>query len=112
MIGRAETLLREGKSVVLDATFNRRYFRRLAAAAARRCGARYVTVECTCPAAVVKKRIAGRSGRGISVSDADWRVYLEMKRTYVPPRRATVRVNTNDDQEKSLAKIAATAYPF
>lgn len=112
MIGRAEALLREGKSVVLDATFSRRHFRRLAAAAARRSGARYVTVECTCSTAVVRKRIAGRSDRGTSVSDADWRVYLEMKKTYVPPRRATVRVNTSNDQEESLAKIAAAAYPF
>ena len=38
--------------------------------------------------------------------------YLEMKKTYAPPRRATVRVNTSDDQEESLAKIAAAAYPF
>jgi aminoglycoside phosphotransferase family enzyme/predicted kinase len=112
MIGRAEALLREGRTVVLDATFNRRHFRRLAAAAARRNRARCVTVECTCPPAMVRKRIEGRSRGGSSVSDADWRVYLEMKKIYAPPRRATVRVNTNDAQEKSLAKIAAAAYPF
>jgi predicted kinase len=112
IIGRAEALLREGRSVVLDATFAARRFRRLAAAAARRGGARYVTVECTCPTAVVKRRIEARGRSGESVSDADWSVYREIKKTYVPPRRATVRVNTVDDQDQGLAKIAAAAYPF
>jgi hypothetical protein len=51
----------------------------------------------------------GRSGR--TLSDADWSIYRAMKKVYTPPRRATVRVDTSDDIEKGLAKIAAAAFP-
>ncbi len=111
VVRRAEGLLRRGRSVVIDATFAQRSFRRLAAAAARRKGARYVTVECICPAGIARRRLEMRGRSGRTLSDADWSIYRAMKKVYTPPRRATVRVDTSDDIEKGLAKIAAAAFP-
>jgi hypothetical protein len=111
VVRRAEDYLREGRSVVMDATFPQRSSRRLAAAAARRSGARYVTVECTCPAAVARGRLEKRGRAGRTLSDADWSIHRAMKKVYTPPRRATVKVDTRDDIEKGLTKIAAAAFP-
>ena len=112
MMGRAERLLRAGENVVVDATFARPMSRRLAAAAARRTGARYVTVECRCPEKVIRRRLAQRKEEGVSLSDADWSVYRRAKGEYTSPRRETVRVSTDGDLEIALAKIAAAAFPL
>jgi aminoglycoside phosphotransferase family enzyme/predicted kinase len=112
MMARAERLLRAGKSVVVDATFARRAERRLAAAAARRTGARYVTVECRCPEKLVRRRLAERKARESSLSDADWSIYRRAKGEYSSPRRETVRVDTAGDLEIALSKIAAAAFPL
>ena len=112
MTARAERLLRAGESVVIDATFSRPASRRLAAAAARRTGARYVTVECRCPEKIIRRRLAERGEEGVSLSDADWSVYRRAKEEYTSPRRETVRVSTVGDLEIALAKIAAAAFPL
>ena len=111
-MGRAERLLRAGESVVVDATFARPTSRRLAAAAARRTGARYVTVECRCPERVIRRRLAKRREEGVSLSDADWSVYRRARGEYSSPRRKTVRVSTDGDSETALAQIAAAAFPL
>jgi aminoglycoside phosphotransferase family enzyme/predicted kinase len=112
MIRRAEELLGQGRSVVLDATFGRRHFRRLAASAARRRGAKYVTAECVCPVSRARERLLRRSSSGGSVSDADWQVYLAMKKSYTTRRRETVRVNTALEEDRGLAALAAAAFPL
>jgi len=112
MMARAEFLIRAGESVVVDATFAQPTSRRLAAATARRTGARYVTVECRCPEKVIRQRLAKRKEEGVSLSDADWSVYRRAKKEYSSPRRETVRVSTVGDLEIALAKIAAAAFPL
>jgi hypothetical protein len=111
LVGRAERSLAEGHSVVLDATFARRSQRRLAAGAARRTGARCVTVECVCSSRLARKRLEERS-RGPSLSDADWKIHRAVKREYLPPRRSTVRIDTGGDLEEGLAAMAEASYPL
>jgi hypothetical protein len=112
MARRAEENLRAGRSVVLDATFARRSHRRMAAAAAGRAGARLTPVECRCTEKTVRERLRRRERRGASLSDADWDIYLAMKKEYAAPRRETVRVDTGRDMEEALEKIAAAAFPL
>jgi aminoglycoside phosphotransferase family enzyme/predicted kinase len=112
MARRAEESLRAGRSVVLDATFARRSHRRTAAAAARRAGARLISVECRCSEKTVRERLRRRARRGASLSDADWDIYLAIKKEYAAPRRETVRVDTDRDREKAFEKIAAATCPL
>ncbi len=111
MLLQAGNSLRAGRSMVLDATFSREWWRRQTRALARRSGARAVMVECHCPVNVVRKRLEDRRSRG-GVSDARWEVYRAMRRHYAAPGPDVVRVNTVRPMEEGLAEIAAAAYPF
>ncbi len=68
LFGVAETLLRAGRAVVLDATFLRPELRARAEAVARAAGAPFHGVWLEAPAEVLQARIAGRRG---DASDAD-----------------------------------------
>jgi hypothetical protein len=108
---RAGEALAAGHSVVIDATFPDRSRRRMAASAARRGGASFLTVECRCPEGIVLERIRKR-GAVPSLSDADVSVYRAMKKSYIPPPSTTVKVRTDHDLEKACAQIAAAAFPL
>lgn len=77
----AAALVRAGRPVVLDGTFQRRSDRD----AVRRLGKRLAVpvrfVLCEAPPAVVQARLRGRSARP-SISDAQWAVYQRMRRTF------------------------------
>lgn len=109
---KAEALLRGGHSVVADGVFGERAERRLAAAAARRSGARLVTVECRAAADIVRRRIGERVREGSSLSDADWSIHRAKKRAYVSPSKGTLKVRTDRNLEGAMAKIAAAAFPL
>ncbi|MGC2063737.1 MAG: AAA family ATPase [Thermodesulfovibrionales bacterium] len=115
LLARAAISLQSGRSMVLDATFSQEKWRRRTSALARRLKAVMVTVECHCPAGVVRTRMEERQKRG-GVSDAGWETYKALRRHYEPysePHLATrVRVDTTKPLEEGLAKIAAAAYLF
>ncbi|CAN7420130.1 AAA family ATPase [Phenylobacterium sp. LjRoot225] len=69
--GLAETLLKSGRAVVLDATFLRPEMRARAQAVATAVGAPFHGLWLEAPAAVLEARVAGRTG---DASDADVRV--------------------------------------
>lgn len=81
LLRRARSDLEAGSDAVVDATFCDRRFRDQAAATAREAGATATFVHVTCPDDVVHERLERRSG---SVSDADWDVYLQLKRSFDP----------------------------
>jgi aminoglycoside phosphotransferase family enzyme/predicted kinase len=108
----AERQLRAGRSVVLDATFQRERHRRRAAALARATGALLVGVECRCPERVARERLAERARSGDALSDAGGEVRRAMRLSYEQPGPDTVRVDTTKPLEGSLARIAERAYPL
>ena len=112
LLVQAERQLRAGRSVVLDATFQRAADRQRAAALARDVGGILVAAECRCPARVARERLASRSRPGYEgPSDAGWEVYRTMRSTFEPWPEA-VRVDTRESLERCLAGIAARAYPL
>lgn len=80
----AADLLREGRTVVLDGTFQNREDRAQARRLAGRLGVPICFVWCHAPAATVRKRLAVRGSRG-NISDATWSVYQKQKARYDPP---------------------------
>ncbi|HET6884375.1 MAG TPA: AAA family ATPase, partial [Pirellulales bacterium] len=66
LLHRAETLLRQGISVVLDGTFLTAALRHAAVAVARAAGAAPLVVHCNCPAAVAQERIEQRTAESTS----------------------------------------------
>ncbi len=84
LFARAAQYLREGRSVLLDATFGRRSSREDAAAFAERQGADFWVVECVANEEQVKQRLFRRERRGSSVSDGRWEIYEQEKATFEP----------------------------
>jgi hypothetical protein len=89
---RAADRLAAGESVVLDATFREQKRRERVAAVADDHGAAFRLVHVECADSVVRERIASREG---DASDADVRVYEELKGEFEPVARAHVRVDNS-----------------
>src|SRR5262249_52956829 len=74
-LARAETLLFEGKRVVVDATFGEEKKRRMFLEVAGRLAVPVVLLVCQADPEVVLRRLAARRG---DASDADWSVYQKL----------------------------------
>lgn len=85
MLQRAEAALREGQSVMLDATFLRRKHRQWAHRLAEREGARFLCLQVQASEAAVRDRLQRRDEEGTDPSDALWEIYLSQKQTQEPP---------------------------
>ncbi|MCB0989506.1 MAG: AAA family ATPase [Acidimicrobiales bacterium] len=70
LVGEASTLLANGESVVLDASWSVDAHREIARRAAADAGARVIEIECRLPASIAKERIARRLASPWTVSDA------------------------------------------
>ncbi len=101
---RAEGLLREGRRVIVDATFREEARRRAFLEAATRLGVRGLLLVCRASPEVTRQRLESRRG---DVSDADWRVYQELAAQWDEPgpqtRSALREIDTGGEREQALA---------
>jgi aminoglycoside phosphotransferase family enzyme/predicted kinase len=90
--------LQKGGNAVLDATFQKQYFRDMADRAARKHHAALLIVQCVCPDAVVKKRLEERVKQK-SISDGRWEIYVQQKTTFEPftPQENALQIDTGVD---------------
>jgi aminoglycoside phosphotransferase family enzyme/predicted kinase len=79
----AARLLKKGQHVVLDATFQKKKYRGMAAQIAKTHHARMIRIHCICPDVVVKKRLDDRVKKK-SISDGRWEIYQAQKTAYEP----------------------------
>jgi predicted kinase len=111
--GWCHTVLRSalvvGRSVVFDATNLEERVRRRVYDIAEGCSARLAIIWVTCPPAVVQERMLRRQQRADEddVSDADWFIYLEMRRRAEPIRRPHVVINTAAGYESLFERVVA-----
>lgn len=96
-----------GKSVLFDATNLDERGRRRVYEIVDQCRARLVIVWASCSPRVVQDRMLRRhEGHDEDdVSDADWRVHLELARRAEPIRRPHVVVNTGVDPDQITRRI-------
>jgi predicted kinase len=85
-----------GRSVIFDATNLEERVRRRVYDIAEDCDARLSIVWVTCPPHVVQERMLRRRLRldEHDVSDADWMIYLDLRRKAEPIRRPHLVINT------------------
>jgi hypothetical protein len=96
-------LLRQGTSVVLDASWSSAEQRQAAGAVARDCAAELVALRCEAPLDLAITRLAGRARRGIDASDATPAVARSMAAAFDPwPEAATV--DTSEGPEEALER--------
>jgi predicted kinase len=84
MLDRARELLKEGRSVILDATFSQKRQREMAHRLADEAGALFFCLEATADEKVVRQRLEQRSQDASAVSDAGWEVYEAQRATFEP----------------------------
>jgi aminoglycoside phosphotransferase family enzyme/predicted kinase len=85
MVRRAESLLANGHSVVLDGCFTRRDQRAPALELATRVGVSYLVLDCRAPESLIRERLDGRLEKGTSVSDGRWEIYRQQLERFEPP---------------------------
>jgi len=84
LVARARRWLATGRSVILDATFQRHWQRALAVELARAQGSLLFFLELRAPDATVRARLRARARDETAVSDADWAVYVSQKAAWEP----------------------------
>lgn len=102
MFGRAKKLLKEGRSVVLDATFDKRKNRQTASNFAQDLRADFKLIEVVCPEKIIKERLMKRKG---DASEAKFKHYLEHKKSFQPVKEKHLIIDTSQDIDKQLSRI-------
>jgi predicted kinase len=104
----AQREIEEGRSVVLDATFGRKYQRREALRLAAEMGAAIVFIVCGCSEATIRKRLHQRAA-GDSVSDARIQHLDQLQAAFETPDdlsdECLFHVDTENPVEENLQTI-------
>ncbi len=101
LFARVRSDLEAGRDVVADATFGSREARERVADVASGTGADLAFVHVTCPAEIVRERIAERE----DVSDADFEVHLALREAFAPFERDHVAVDNSGGLEATYRQI-------
>ncbi|HEX5166955.1 MAG TPA: AAA family ATPase [Thermomicrobiales bacterium] len=84
LLDRARQLLAEGRSVIVDATFQRREWREQAFDLARQAGALVFCLETVADESIVRQRLVAREHDQAAISDARWETYLSQASRFEP----------------------------
>jgi predicted kinase len=109
--GWCHTVLRSalvvGRHVIFDATNLEERARRRVYDIAEQCAARLAIIWVTCPPAIVQQRMLRRQEKRDEddLSDADWFVYLDLRRKAEAIRGPHLIVNTATDSETLLRRL-------
>jgi predicted kinase len=100
-----EELLKNGISVILDATNLVEQHRRRLYSIARRTNARFALIQIKAPVKVIRDRLEERARISAGYSDADWNVYQTMKTKAEKIKRRHYSVDTSRDIAPVIEKI-------
>lgn len=82
MIEEGKKFLLNGRSVVLDACFPKKWQREKAYDAAKEVNAHFLCIEFICPEKLVRKRLQKRFDSKKGISDGRWEIYIAQKETF------------------------------
>lgn len=85
LLQQAEKGMKEGRSVILDATFSRRLHRDRLREQLKSLGSPYCFIETWASEEVLKARLKSREGKADEVSDARFEDFAALSRSYEPP---------------------------
>jgi uncharacterized protein len=101
---RAEQLLAQGESVIIDASWNSAQWRQAAADTAARSAAELVELRCVAPDAIAEARILRRRAEGPTASDADVAVAHHLRDT-ADPWPSAITIDTTGTREAALGAV-------
>lgn len=113
MFARAHDALKQGRSVILDATFSLRKWRDQARQVAGDLDTNVIVVECICPHDILRARLLQREGTS-SASDARLMHFQDMAAAFEPLDEAApdahVRVDTAGSMQTAVIKTLSDGY--
>lgn len=107
LLRRAERLLAQGETVVLDATWTEARRRAAARAVADRVSAEVVELRCVVDVETARRRAEARAGAGTDASDADGAVAFALAASFEPWPEAELISTASSTQASLDAAIAA-----
>ncbi len=96
--------LKEGKNVVLDATFYKKELRESVEEVAKEAGTGFCIVECVTHEDLLKERIFKRK-KEETESEADFEVYKKVKTQFEPIEEEHLAVDTSVELEKQIELV-------
>ncbi len=105
----ASEILKNGKAVIVDASYKKRKDRQDAYDMAKKLSADFYLLECVCPEEIVKARLERRKSKSAEVSDGRWEIYLAQKADFeqvldIPPENHIV-IDTSKERETYLNNV-------
>jgi predicted kinase len=95
--------IKQGKSVIIDASFKRMTERREALDLALNIGVRFYILECVCPDEITKKRLEKRVRENDHASDGRWELFQKQKNAFDAineiPKDCLFRIETSSNPE-------------
>ncbi|HDQ03326.1 MAG TPA: aminoglycoside phosphotransferase [Deltaproteobacteria bacterium] len=105
----AAQIIKQGKPVIIDASFKKRSERKKAYALARNLGVGFYVIECVCPDDTTRKRLEKRAREKNNVSDGRWEIFHEQKKDFeaideISPKQH-FKIDTSAEPEAARLKI-------
>ncbi len=107
MVRKARPILKEGKGVILDATFSQKRWRALARGLAEEMDIPFLMVLATAPPHVVRERLQARAKERV-VSNGRWEIYLRHRERFQEPTEEEgpiVLVDTRQRVETLIERV-------
>jgi len=101
--------IKQGKPVIIDASFKKRTERQKACELAKNSGVPFYIIECHCPDDVTKKRLDKRIRENNSISDGRWEIFHEQKADFETINEFSdefhFKIDTSANPEKERQRI-------
>ncbi|MGB5704878.1 MAG: ATP-binding protein, partial [Polyangiales bacterium] len=111
----ADTVVKSGRPVVIDASFRTARMRAAAREVATRRGVPFTVVECVAPRALLLERLAKREARGTHESDARTNLLDEFKARFEPidelPKSEHIRLDTSEPADENRRRLETLLTP-
>ena len=99
-----ETLLTYGMSVIVEGVFGRKYRRETVINVAKKQKKPYIVVWCETPQKILEARLKERQSQK-TVSDANFNVYLKLKKNFEPITCSHVKISTDKPLNEIIKEI-------
>ena len=105
MLERAERLVGEGHSVVLDGCYAKRAERHAAVKLSRHIKVPLLLLECRASEEVIRERLEKRAAKNGSVSDGRWEIYHQQVKQFEPPEEIPGDSRVVLDRSKPIEEL-------
>lgn len=101
--------IKQGRPVIIDASFKRNAQRQKALDWAQNLGVRFYILECVCPDEITKKRLEKRIMKNDNASDGRWELFQKQKKDFDPidemPADCHLKIDTSANPEIKRQEI-------